>query len=110
MESQGQHEEDAVFSRSGVSGPLGKCSEAVKVWLPPELDFLSRQLAASAGMTQSELMRDLLCYRLKGKTYGDLCADSIRSAVIGKGALTALPVRDSMSEGPGLRVVSEVKA
>lgn len=37
----GQSESSAMFSRSGMSSTLGKCTEAVKVWLPIEIDSMS---------------------------------------------------------------------
>jgi hypothetical protein len=59
--------QDAAFSRStGLPPVLGKADETIKGKVPEiiKLDFM--QLAASLGMTESDLLRDIVMVRLYG--------------------------------------------
>jgi hypothetical protein len=78
---------DTPYSRSAVTSHLGGCTEAVKVWLPIEIEAEFKQLAARAGAGASEFLRDMIFLRLKGLTYGEFCAKSRRQLLQGEGPI-----------------------
>lgn len=87
-----ENEDESMLSR-GTGSVLGKCICDTKVWLPPDLDMKLKEAAAADGASASEFIRDMVCLRFMGKTWGELQAESRRAAVLGTGAVTALQVR-----------------
>jgi hypothetical protein len=74
-----------ALSRSGTTSPMGKCTENVKVYLPPEMKVLAESRANALGTTPSEIGRDMFFMWLKGMTYGEYVADSRRASLVGEG-------------------------
>ena len=58
----------AAFSRStGLPARMGKATAEVKTKLPEEVKLAFGQLAHSCGLTESELLRDMVILRLFGR-------------------------------------------
>src|SRR4051812_36435378 len=79
------HDDDSAFSRNAASG-MSKCTEAVKIWLTPEIDAKARARAASVGASTSEIGRDLFFMWLEGVTYGEYVAKHRRDLIVQEGA------------------------
>jgi hypothetical protein len=90
--------DDSPSFARGISSSIGKCVDDIKVWLPVDIAAELKQLAASDGATASEFLRDMVMLKLRGRTWGELQAESRRAAILGTGSVTAL------------RVAGEVKA
>ncbi len=58
-----------LFSRSGHSNTLGKCTEEVKTLLPPNMKELLTALAVFNGQSLSEYVRDQLIKHLYGHAH-----------------------------------------
>lgn len=59
-----------VFARTSASHPLGKCTEAVKTFLPEEIkDELSRKSRELGYGSESEYVRELVIVALRGMEY-----------------------------------------
>ena len=60
--------QDTIFSRStGLPARMGKATAEVKTKVPDEVKWAFGQLAHSCGLTESELLRDIVVLRLYGK-------------------------------------------
>lgn len=81
------HEEEhaPMFSRSGVSTSLGKCTEPLKTHVPESTSQEFRQIAQALGCSTSELLRDLVCLAVHGQTFGELSAADKKQALMGSG-------------------------
>lgn len=60
---------DALFSRSGSSTGLGKCTDEVKALVPEEIKSELSGLAAIYGVSLSEYVRDVLTIHTKGAVH-----------------------------------------
>ena len=58
-----------------------KCTEKLSANVPEELATAWRQRARQAGCTPSELLRDLICMNLLGKTWGEHVNQDRRAAL-----------------------------
>ncbi len=76
-----QQEEAIKLARSGISSAMGKCTETLKTSVPEVVEEKFKAMAADAGCTTAELLRDLICLRTHGETFGELSA-SLRRAVL----------------------------
>lgn len=56
-----------VFSRSGESNPFGKCTEAVKTLLPPEIKERFVALAVIKAGGESEYLREIIMEKVVGE-------------------------------------------
>lgn len=56
-----------VFSRSGQSNPLGKCTEELKTQVPEDIREQLHALAALDGLTPSEYLREMIIEHLHGR-------------------------------------------
>lgn len=56
-----------AFSRSGVSNPLGKCTEEIKTHVPEDMKEKFSALAVLNGQTSSEYLRDVIAAHLYGQ-------------------------------------------
>ncbi|MBN3777415.1 ribbon-helix-helix protein, CopG family [Burkholderia sp. Ac-20345] len=54
--------DEVLFARSGTSHPLGKLCEIEKAPVPEIVSDVITQRARAAGMSRSELIRDVLCW------------------------------------------------
>lgn len=71
---------DPLSSRSGLSHPLGKLDDELKMKIPSALGDRLRQAANDAGMSASEMAREILIRGLFGKRmYSELHARRARS-------------------------------
>ena len=61
--------DDAMFSRSGNSCVLGKCTEDIKSKLPEEVKEQISALATINGQTVSEYLRDMCIERVFGHVF-----------------------------------------
>lgn len=66
-----------LFSRGGMTGP-GKCSETLKTHVPYDTDQGFKELAAAAGCSPSELLRDMVCMAVHQKTYAEMVYEQRR--------------------------------
>lgn len=60
---------DALFSRTGKSNPLGKCTEDVKTLVPEEAKNSLNALAFLNSQTLSEYVRDVLIAHVYGQSF-----------------------------------------
>ena len=68
MDATAVDSQGATFSRStGLPARMGKATEDVKTRLPAEVKLAFAQLAHSCGLTESELLRDMVVLRLYGR-------------------------------------------
>jgi len=58
---------DSVFSRSGTSHPLGKCTEELKTVVPEDVKEKFVALAQLSGQSSSEYLRDVITAHLYGQ-------------------------------------------
>jgi hypothetical protein len=58
-----------MFSRSGVSNELGKCTEEAKTLLPEEVKEKLTALAVLKNQTLSEYLRDMCVVHVYGHLY-----------------------------------------
>ncbi len=60
---------EPLFSRSGNSNPLGKCTESIKTIMPEEAKNSLNALAFLSGQTLSEYVRDVLIAHVYGQSF-----------------------------------------
>ena len=63
-----------------------KCTEKLSANVPEELATAWRMRARQAGCTPSELLRDLICMNLLGKTWGEHVTKDRRDALVSQAA------------------------
>lgn len=69
-------------SRPPMVTPWGKCSEAIKVGLPEELEFALKKRATDKGSTLSEVIRNILLANEYGEAAVEAwLVDQFRSTV-----------------------------
>jgi hypothetical protein len=84
--ADGTDESEAIkLARSGISSAMGKCTEPLKTSVPQVVEAKFKTMAAEAGCTTAELLRDLICLRTHGETFGELSATLRRSVLDGQG-------------------------
>lgn len=57
---------DPTLSRSAAASPYGKCTEELKARVPYEIKEGFTRIAHDLGMSESELLRDLVTIRVLG--------------------------------------------
>lgn len=78
-------DETPMFARSGLTSTLGKCTEELKTSVPLTIECDFKQLAARAGCTSAELLRDLICLATHKTTFDELCAKDRRAVLPNQG-------------------------
>lgn len=65
--------------------PSFKCSEDLKTHVPEAMKDAVQHLASEAGCEVSELLRDMVCLRLHGVTFGEYVANHRRAVLMPQG-------------------------
>jgi hypothetical protein len=80
--ADGTQETEVVrLARSGISSAMGKCTQPIKTNVPECVEDKLKAIAADAGCTVAEIVRDMICLQTHGATFGELSA-SLRRSVL----------------------------
>lgn len=74
-----------------------KCDTELGTHVPEDMKLKWAQLASKAGCSSSELLRDLICFRLEGVTFTEYVTKYRRAAL---GLPEASQAKSSSTSGP----------